>query len=393
RAVFARLAVFPAGATLDAAEAVCGAEVETLAALVDDHLLRREDAFGEPRFGMLETVREYALELLGEERPRLELAMVSYFVGLTDRVENEGGGALEPLSQFDAEIDNVRAALIAAERHGASDLRLGLAGSMWRYYWARGTATEGLAEIEKALAASDGRVTSARARALQGAAGLAWSVGDLARAKQLASEAVGVASQTGSKWEECSANTVLGVVANEEGDRETARRHHLRSLELAVELGLEPVVQKLNLGIVALDLGEFEEAQELLEDVLTSHRRAERPAGIGFALANLGLVRYELGDHEGSRLAFEEARACFEQVAMPQQVAYTLQGLAAAEAHASRFEEAARLLGQARRELDEFGSPEETFAARMIEETKQRAKVALGEEAFEVAYESGFERA
>jgi predicted ATPase/DNA-binding SARP family transcriptional activator len=391
RAVFARLAVFPSGARLDAAEAVCGAEVDTLAALVDDHLLRREDAFGEPRFGMLETVREFALELLGEERPRVELAMVNYFVDLTDRVESEGGGALEPLSQLDAEFDNVRAALVAAERNGASDLRLGLAGSMWRYHWARGTPTEGLAEIEKALAASDGRATSRRARALQGAAGLVWSMGDLAYAKQLASEAVRVASETGSTWEECLANTVLGAAANDEHDPETAREHHQRSLELAVELGVEPVVQKLNLGIVALDLGEFEEAQELLEDVLTSHRRAERPAGIGFALANLGLVRYELGDHEGSRLAFEEARTCFEQVAMRQQVAYTLQGLAAAEAHDLRFEEAARLLGEARRELDDVGSPEETFAAVLIEETKQRTRAALGDEVFEAAYAEGRE--
>ena len=200
-----------------------------------------------------------------------------------------------------------------------------------------------------------------------------------------------MASQTGSTWEECLANTVLGAAANDEYDPETAREHHQRSLELAVELGVEPVVQKLNLGIVALNLGEFEEAQELLEDVLASHRRAERPAGIGFALANLGLVRYELGDHEGSRLAFEEARSSFEQVAMRQQVAYALQGLAAAEAHESRFEEAARLLGEARRELDDIGSPEESFAAVLIEETKMRARAALGDEAFEAAYDAGLD--
>ena len=68
RSVFARLAVFPAGATLAAAERVCGADVDTLGALVDDHLLRRDDLGGQPRFGMLETVREYALEVLGDER-------------------------------------------------------------------------------------------------------------------------------------------------------------------------------------------------------------------------------------------------------------------------------------------------------------------------------------
>ena len=51
-----------------------------------------------------------------------------------------------------------------------------------------------------------------------------------------------------------------------------------------------------------------------------------------------------------------------------------------------RRSEATRLLGEARRELDEIGSPEETFAARLIEETKQRARAALGDEAFEAAY-------
>lgn len=69
-----------------------------------------------------------------------------------------------------------------------------------------------------------------------------------------------------------------------------------------------------------------------------------------------------------------------------------LQGLAAAEAHDSRLEDDARLLGEARRALDDIGSPEETFAAELIEETKTQARAALGDDAFEAAYEAGVDR-
>ena len=64
RRVFARLAVFPGGATLEAAEAVCGADVDTIAALVNSNVVRRVDVNGEPRFGLLETIREYAADRL-----------------------------------------------------------------------------------------------------------------------------------------------------------------------------------------------------------------------------------------------------------------------------------------------------------------------------------------
>jgi predicted ATPase/DNA-binding SARP family transcriptional activator len=390
RDIFAQIAVFPGGASLDAAEAVCGADIDSLAALVDDHLLRREDVAGEPRFGMLETVREYALELLGEERTRAELALARHFAQLVDDLrlsdEREWAPALERL---DPEIDNLRAALTAAEASEESELQLRLAGGLWRFWWVRGFPAEGLGWIERALAASDGAATVARARALQGGGGLAWSLGDLERARELALAAIPVAVDAGSKWDEASAHTVLGVVANNDGDRVAARRHHQRSLELTEELGFEPVIQKLNLGIVAMDAGESETAMALFEDVLESHRRHERPAGIGFALLNLGLLRHGLGDHESSRRDFEEARACLEEVGLRTQLAYALQGLAAAEATDAHYEQAAALLREARRELDEVGSGEDSFAPEMVAATKTLIRAALGDAAFERLYAGG----
>jgi predicted ATPase len=389
--VFARLAVFPAGATLEAAEEVCGADLDVLGELVDHHLVLRRDAGGEPRFGMLETVREYALELLGSARVDAESALVDYFARFADELR-EGTSEAEFLRLVDGlepEIENVRAALAAGAASGDSERQVRLAGGLSRYWQFRGPVAEGLDWIERALASGDAVATAARAHALRAGAGLASMRGDAQRATELAEAAIPVAIETRAKADEGAAHTVLGIVANTSGDPERARYHHRRSLEIDEELGIEPVVQKLNLGCVALDLGDHEEAIPLFEDVLASHRRHERPAGIGYALLNLGLAHYELGDHQTSRAEFEEALECFAEAGLREQHAMALQGLAAAEAHDSRFESAAHLLAEARKELDDIGALEGAFAGEMVESAKQRAREALGDEAFDAAYAQG----
>ncbi len=389
REVLARLAVFPGGASLSAAESVCGASVDALSSLVDDHLVDREGSAREPRFRMLETIREYAFELLGEDRRTIEAAMGSHLADLLDVVERDARVSAEALSTVDPEIDNVRVALETCARAGDTALELRLAGSLWRYCWVRGIAAEGLRRIESALSSGEKQSTAPRARALQGGAGLAWSLGRFERAKELAREAIAVAAEVGSLWDEMAANTVLGVVANDDGDREVARIHHRRSVELAERQGLAPLAQKLNLAIVALDSGDAEEARTLLQDVLASHRSADNVQGMGFALLNLGVAHHALGDHEASLEAFQEAEERFDAVGFRAHVAHAVQGTAAFEASKERFENAARLLGSARAELDEIGSPEDDFAGDMVAWTKQRAREVMGDEAFEAAYAAG----
>jgi tetratricopeptide (TPR) repeat protein len=339
---------------------------------------------------MIETIREFAQSLLGERRPTAEAAMASHLADLLDAVELEARTSAQALSRLDSEIDNVRLAIETSAEAGDVQLELRLAGSLWRYCWVRGIAPEGLRRIEAALAKGDAQqATAARARALQGGAGLAWSLGDLERAKALAEAAIPVAAEVGSTWDELSAHTVLGLVANNEGDRAGARHHHQRSLDLKVRLGIEPVVERLNLANVALDSGEYQEAQDLLEDVLRYHRENDNTQGMGFALINLGVVHHALGDHEASLAAFQEAHDRFEVVGFPVQVARTLQGFAAYEASEGRFGEAARMLGRAGAVLDEVGSSEEDFGSGMIDWIKVRARNALGNEAFEAEYAAG----
>jgi predicted ATPase len=390
RDVLARLAVFPGGASLVATEAVCGATVDSLASLVDDHLLQRLDVAEQPRFGMLETIREYALELLGDRRPAVEALMGSYFADLLDAVENEAQHSGEAaVARVDPEIDNVRAAIETAAAVGNAEVELRLAGSLWRYFWVRGLAGEGLRRIEGALERSESGASPALARALKGGGGLAWSLGDLERARRLGIAAIATAAEVGSPLDEISANTLLGAVANDEGDREAARSYHRRSIEIGEQIGIEPVIPMLNLGIVALDSGDYDDARDLFEDVLAIHRRNDTVSGIGFASINLGVVHYALGDHAASLEAFREAHERFEQIGFRAHVAHAVQGFAAYEASEDRFEEAARMLGQARAVLDEVGSPEADFAVDMVAWVKEQARAALGDEGFEAAYAAG----
>lgn len=385
RSVLARLAVFPAGATLDAAEEVCRADLDTLTTLVESNLVVRLDAGDTTRFGLLETVREYALELLGDDRDETERAFTAHFARLVEDAY-ESADEVTWMARLEAELANLRSALDLAA--ASSEGELELAGGLWRFWWARGYADEGLARLEAAL----GRATldsHARARALRGSGGLAWSRGSLELAETRATEAVALAGALGDADELIGAHTVLGALANRRQDVESARRHYEQALSIRQSLGVEPVVEKLNLAVVVMDSGDPGSAIPLLEDVLESNRRAHDLAGVvGFATLNLGQAHYRLGDVSIAQERFREARVAFSEIGFRAHVAHALQGLAACAASTERHEEAARLLGRAATELGEVVDADEYFPS-LASEVEAAARSALGDETFARAYEDG----
>jgi len=173
RELFARLGVFVGGSRLDAAEALCGAiEIDVLdglQSLVEKSLLRqRPDADGEPRFWMLETIREFALGLLDEAGSLAEArrAHAELFLTLAERVDVESrtGDQAALFDQLDADNANLRAAVDWAEETDDDDLLLRLATALWGFWATRGHIAEGTAVLGNALALAGRRP----ARALLG---------------------------------------------------------------------------------------------------------------------------------------------------------------------------------------------------------------------------------
>ncbi|HUG38092.1 MAG TPA: AAA family ATPase, partial [Candidatus Limnocylindrales bacterium] len=207
RALFRRLAIFVGGCTLEAAEAVCNPEgdlgldvLDGVASLVAKSLLRQEEGpEGEPRFGMLETIREYGLEQLEADATRGRHA--AFFLAFAEEAEPKLLGAEQVtwLQRLEAEHDNFRAVL-GRSRVGevAADVGLRLAGALQWYWRVRGLLGEGRGWAETMLALPGAAArTAARARALNAAARLANLQADYTAARPLALESAAIAREVG----------------------------------------------------------------------------------------------------------------------------------------------------------------------------------------------------
>src|SRR5205823_3402896 len=154
RQLFARLAVFRGGCTLEAAEEVADADLDTLQSLVDKSLLRHTHE----RFWMLETIREYAIERLEEsgEAEELRRRHSEHFLALAEEAyPNLRGSPKEWLGRLEREHDNLRSALDGLEAAGETQPALRLAGALFRFWYLRGHFPEGRTRLERLLAADE----------------------------------------------------------------------------------------------------------------------------------------------------------------------------------------------------------------------------------------------
>jgi tetratricopeptide (TPR) repeat protein len=380
RKALERLAAFPGGCTAEAAEEICGAGVDTLAALVEHSLLNRIDGEASTRFTMLETVREFALSQLGDDRPEVERRQAEWALALAERAELRGPDQGEWLARLYAEEGNLRGALFWSGVHEA-ELQVRLASALRRFWWIRGELAEGRRWLEAALA-QDVSDPALRANALAAIAGICWSHGDLSAARRYATEAVAEARAGGEAFHEASANTVLGLVAKHEQRFDDARRHLERSIALADEHDLETdvFVGKLNLATVELDAGRLDRAEGLLGEVLAFHEAGDSLEGIGFVLLNLGLVSFRAGDTTQAQERFAGALDAFEHIDFREHLANAMHGLAVVAAAEERYEEAARLFGRADPILRDVGAA--SFEPELVAEARALLEDELGPERF-----------
>jgi predicted ATPase/class 3 adenylate cyclase len=336
---FRRLAVFAGGATLDAAETVANPDgaldaFGALERLVEHSLARQEEgAEGEPRFAMLETIREFGLEQLeaSGEAEATRRGHAELFAGLFDRADPLPHGSQQKrwLERLGADLDNFRAALSWAV-DGAPDVALRLTAGMFWFWYFRGHLSEGREWIERALDASAADDDASRAMVLSWASALAWNLGDSAAASSRAEEALRLARATDDAGAEAWALLNLGVVAMTLGNLDEGARLNTEALEgfrasnqpWAVPFALS------NLGAAAARAGKPVESEESFMQALGEAREAGNRLFASFILVSLGFFRLAHGDHQQAGTMFDEALATSREFGFRRNEARALHGLA-----------------------------------------------------------------
>ncbi len=399
---FRRLAVFRGGCDIAGAAAVLGDGVdrgrtfELLTSLAEKSLLVVDAGAPEPRFTMLETLREYADERLVEEDDRsAALARHAAFVAALAEQARQGllGGAQSAwLERLDREQANVRAALRWALDRADACIGLRIAAGLWRFWELRGRLREGRETLAALLAMPGARAElDQRVLALYAAAHLAFLEADYDAAGALYRDCITAARHAGDRASRAAALNGLGVVATCRGAFAEAREHLGEAIGLnrASDDRLALATNLNNLGRVALYEGDYAQARRLQEDSLAIRRETGDLWGQGMTLSDLAEAVLELGDPSGARRLQLESLAIWRSLGSTWGVAYVLEGLVGVELAEGRPREAVRAAGAAAALREALGEPTAPVRKARLDAQLAAARTALGGTAFEQALAEG----
>jgi predicted ATPase/class 3 adenylate cyclase len=387
---FARLAVFAGGCTLEAAEEVCETGVDTLQSLVEKSLLRHTDG----RFWMLETIREFAGERLKEsgEADAERKLHARFFVEFADRrhADLRGGDAALWLQRFEDEHDNFRSVLAYLLGTGDSVSALRLTGAVSRFWMIRGHLAEGRRWLETTLEAS--AVSAPRPRALRGLALIAMEQGDVDRAALAAAEALTLDREAGDDEGVAQSMLLLADIAAYRDDLDTAARLWEDSAGLARRGGqrLELAIALYNLGHVARLKGEIGRAQTYFEESQANFRELGDVQGQAGTLSGLVEIAAERGDLARALSMLAVVMELYTRIRYVAGLLDSLELCATLVERQGEAEAAARLWGARQTLGGELGrESDHPLEVAAHDETVARVRSALGDEAFERAWEAG----
>lgn len=405
RELFRRLSIFSGGWRLRSAEDVCGVRdpLAIVSSLVDHNLVVLIGNGAEPRFDMLDVIREYAAERLveaGEAESTARRHALHHLELAEEGEANLVGAAQEDWSrQLNFERGNLRRAIGWAIEQGDKTLALRFTVALWRYWRHTGELAEGRRWSEAALAMPGSGPDSLLAKALWATAFLCYPQGDYARMAELAAEDLEVARRGGDPMDLRNALTVAGQVAMCEGRYADALEPFRRSLDICRRIGLtwQLATSHLNLGNALLHSGHTSEAEGLYAEGLKFYQQLGDEtfaARMKNTLAHAALAHDDIDRADG--LA-REALSGFAKQRERMGVAEALDTLAAVAAARADPERAARLGGAAAAIHETIASRpapfESAISGRFIKASEAAVAGNRWRSAWEVGHELSLEEA
>jgi predicted ATPase/DNA-binding SARP family transcriptional activator len=416
RMVLRRLAVFAGTWSLEAAEAVCGVSgvedrvsgeggspasdtrpptpdtpldvLDLVARLVDKSLVLVEEKEAEPRYHLLETVRQYALDELTSAR---ELASTrqrhaTYYLEVAAQTYAAIRDArqLAWLNRLEIELDNVRAVLTWAFEAGEAELALDLAGQLDRFWQYHPHLIEGRRWLQRGLATAPLAAPLVRARALGLLGWLTRLVDGPEIARPLLDEALALYLALGDQRGIADVTDSLGDVAYFSGDLDRALALHQENLVRRRGLGDRwgEAMSLNSLGWVAIAAGKSEQAQKLLEEGLAIVRELGDQRSIAMLRFSLAQMAQEQRNYSRMIAYAADALQIYRILNNTMDLALAFGLIAAGLAEFGQFESAARLFGRAHAFLQDVGARGKTTNQFSHDSTITALRTRVGEETY-----------
>jgi len=332
--LFRSLSVFVGGCTLEAAEAVCGAlenasasvassVLDGIASLIDKSLVQQTAQDGEPsRLLMLETIREYGLEVLAlsGEVETIREAHATYYLALAEQAESQLSGPqqISWYERLEREHDNLRAALGWFLKQGSdahrSELALRLGGALAQFWELRGYMREGRHWLERVLSISRGVRSAGLAKALNGAGLIAAFQDDFGQAEAWCREGLALHRELGDHQGSAAALMIWGYAAMMRSKYAEARSLLEEALALSKEVGGPVGGISVLLGHVLFFQGDYAQAHALLEEIRVRSKEAGDVEYHAASLMVLGAALLFEGDLARAHVYLEECLTVSREV-------------------------------------------------------------------------------
>jgi|SRR5579859_1567175 len=403
QALFRRLGVFVGGCTFDAAEQVAVAAgdlaiamLDGLTTLIDQSLMRLETgADGTPRYTMLETIREYALEQLAAsgEEATTRRAHAAYYLVLTETAEPELVKANQSVwfDRLEAEHNNLRPVLGWALDQGEYVTAARLAGAIWYFWQVRSHWTEGLGWLEAALADRQTLPAKVLAKALYGAGALTSEQGDGERARVLLEEALSLYREIADQRGIATLLNALGLVVQGQEEYVAAESFFAESMTHWQTLQDKPGLSLAlgNLGLLAHDQGDLERAERLYKESLALTRELGDTGGVATLLNNLGEVALQQARYTEAQSRYSECLPLFQRVGSPRGIVESLECLAIIAAGQAQKQRAARLFGAAEQGRAAHGIPPDRSYDAEYQQALEATRLHLDEAVWAASWAAG----